>query len=170
MVGVAGIATLVLSGTGTADGTGVIGAGAVVPLAFAGFCVSDVAHDCLLGPGRALAGDQAASDKERAGAHAMFSGMQMLGRFLAMVLGSLPLKRLVAHARAGVAVHMQVLMAISGGVLLLCSLLAVLARPSLIPSPCTRFTRAGIEWRRCHRAACMARPYQEHHRSVRAEL
>ena len=116
LVGVAGIATLVLSGTGTAGGTGVIGAGAVLPLAFAGFCVSDVAHECLLGPGRALAGDQAASDKERASADAMFSGMQMLGRFLAMVLGSLPLKRLVAHARAGVAVHMQVLMAISGGV------------------------------------------------------
>ena len=44
------------------------------------------------------------------------------------------------------------------------------ARPSPIPSPCTQFTRARIEWRRCHRAACMARSYQEHHRSVRAEL
>ena len=43
-----------------------------------------------------------------------------------------------------------------------------LARPSPIPSPCTQLTRAGIEWRRCHRAACMARPYQMHHRSVRA--
>ena len=42
------------------------------------------------------------------------------------------------------------------------------ARPSPIPSPCTQSTRAGIEWRRCHRAACMARSYQEHHRSVRA--
>ena len=42
------------------------------------------------------------------------------------------------------------------------------ARPSPIPSPCTQFTRAGIEWRRCHRAACMARSHQEHHRSVRA--
>ena len=42
------------------------------------------------------------------------------------------------------------------------------ARPSPIPSPCTQFTRAGIEWRRCHGAACMARSYQEHHRSVRA--
>ena len=44
------------------------------------------------------------------------------------------------------------------------------ARPSPIPSPCTQFARTGIEWRRCHRAACMARSYQEHHRSVRAEL
>ena len=44
------------------------------------------------------------------------------------------------------------------------------ARPSPIPSPCAQFTRAGIEWRRCHRATCMARSYQEHHRSVRAEL
>ena len=43
------------------------------------------------------------------------------------------------------------------------------ARPSPSPSPCTQFTRAGIEWRRCHRAACMARSYQEHHRAVRAE-
>ena len=46
----------------------------------------------------------------------------------------------------------------------------VQARPSPIPSPCTHFTHAWIEWRRCHRAACMARSYQEHHRSVRAEL
>ena len=43
---------------------------------------------------------------------------------------------------------------------------AVKARPSPIPSPCTQSTRAGIEWRRCQRAACMAR---EHHRLVRAE-
>ena len=43
------------------------------------------------------------------------------------------------------------------------------ARPSPIPSPCTQFTRAGIEWRRCHRAACMARAYKEHHRSGQAE-
>ena len=45
----------------------------------------------------------------------------------------------------------------------------VQARPSPIPSPCTQFTRTGIKWRRCHRAACMARSCQEHHRSVRAE-
>ena len=44
------------------------------------------------------------------------------------------------------------------------------ARPSPIPFPCAQLTRAGIEWRRCHRAACMARSYQEHHRSVRAGL
>ena len=43
------------------------------------------------------------------------------------------------------------------------------ARPSRIPSLCTHFTRAGIEWRRCHRAACMARPYQEPHHSGQAE-
>ena len=42
------------------------------------------------------------------------------------------------------------------------------ARPSPIPSPRTRFTRAGIEWRRCHRAARVAGSCQEHHRSVRA--
>ena len=43
------------------------------------------------------------------------------------------------------------------------------ARPSLIPSLCTQFTRAGIGWRRCQRAVCMARPDQEPHRSGRAE-
>ena len=43
------------------------------------------------------------------------------------------------------------------------------ARPSLIPSLCTRFTRAGIEWPRCHRAACMARPHKEPHHSGQAE-
>ena len=32
------------------------------------------------------------------------------------------------------------------------------ARPSLIPALRTHFTRAGIEWRRCHHAVCMARP------------
>ena len=42
------------------------------------------------------------------------------------------------------------------------------ARPLPIPFPCTQSTRAGIAWRRCHRAAGMARSYQEHHRSVRA--
>ena len=31
-------------------------------------------------------------------------------------------------------------------------------RPSRIPSLCTRSTRAGIEWRCCHRAVCMAQP------------
>ena len=46
---------------------------------------------------------------------------------------------------------------------------AFMARPSPIPSPCTRFTRAGIEWRRCHRAVCMARPYKEPHHSGQAE-
>ena len=45
----------------------------------------------------------------------------------------------------------------------------VLARPSLIPSLCTRLTRAGIEWPRCHRAACMARPHKEPHHSGQAE-
>ena len=30
--------------------------------------------------------------------------------------------------------------------------------PSRIPSLCTRSMRAGIEWCRCHRAVCMARP------------
>ena len=43
------------------------------------------------------------------------------------------------------------------------------ARPSPIPSPRTRFTRAGIEWRRCHRAARMARSYQEPHHSGQVE-
>ena len=55
-------------------------------------------------------------------------------------------------------------------VLLARSLRPAAPRPSLIPSLCTHSTRARIEWRRCHRAACMARSYQEHHRSVRAEL
>ena len=32
------------------------------------------------------------------------------------------------------------------------------ARPSLIPSPCTHLTRAGIERRRCHHAVCMTWP------------
>ena len=44
-----------------------------------------------------------------------------------------------------------------------------LARPSLIPSLCTTFTRAGIEWRRCNRAVCMARPCKEPRRSGQAE-
>ena len=43
------------------------------------------------------------------------------------------------------------------------------ARPSPILSPCTQSTRAGIEWRRCHRAACMARPHKEPHHSGQAE-
>ena len=42
------------------------------------------------------------------------------------------------------------------------------ARPSLIPALRTSFTRAGIEWCRCHRAVCMARPYGEPHHSGRA--
>ena len=43
------------------------------------------------------------------------------------------------------------------------------ARPSLIPSLCTTFTRAGIEWRRCHHAVCMTRPCKEPHHSGQAE-
>ena len=42
-------------------------------------------------------------------------------------------------------------------------------RPSLIPSLCTHFTRAGIEWRRCQHAVCMARPYKAPHHSGQAE-
>ena len=37
-------------------------------------------------------------------------------------------------------------------------------RPSRILSPCIRFTRAGIEWRRCHHGAL----YEEPHHSGRA--
>ena len=43
------------------------------------------------------------------------------------------------------------------------------ARPSLIPYLCTTFTRAGIEWCRCHHAVCMARPYKEPRHSGQAE-
>ena len=49
-----------------------------------------------------------------------------------------------------------------------CGFLPLEARPSLIPSPCTQSTRAGIEWRRFHHGVCMARPYEEHHHSGRA--
>ena len=37
----------------------------------------------------------------------------------------------------------------------------VSARPSRIPPCCAHSTRAGIEWSRCHRAVCMARPRKE---------
>ena len=43
------------------------------------------------------------------------------------------------------------------------------ARPSHIPPRCIRFTRAGIKWRRCHHAVCMARPYKEPPHLSRAE-
>ena len=43
------------------------------------------------------------------------------------------------------------------------------ARPSRIPSLCTHFTRAGIEWRRWQHAVCMARPYKEPRHSGQAE-
>ena len=46
---------------------------------------------------------------------------------------------------------------------------STLARPSLIPSLCTHSTRAGIEWRRCYHAVCMARSYDEPHHSGWAE-
>ena len=42
-------------------------------------------------------------------------------------------------------------------------------RPSLIPSLCARFARAGIEWRRCHHAVCMTRPCKEPRHSGQAE-
>ena len=37
----------------------------------------------------------------------------------------------------------------------------LVARPSLIPLLRIQFTRAGIEWRRCHHGARMARPHEE---------
>ena len=43
------------------------------------------------------------------------------------------------------------------------------ARPSLIPSLCTRFRRAGIEWCRCQHADFMARPHKEPRHSGQAE-
>ena len=43
------------------------------------------------------------------------------------------------------------------------------ARPSLIPPDARTPRRAGIEWRHCHRAVCMARPHKEPHHSGQAE-
>ena len=45
-----------------------------------------------------------------------------------------------------------------------------LASPSRIPSLCTHFKRAGIEWRRCHHAVCMTRPCKEPHHSGQAQV
>ena len=36
-------------------------------------------------------------------------------------------------------------------------------QPSRIPPLCILITRAGIEWRRCHHAVCMAQPCEPHH-------
>ena len=47
--------------------------------------------------------------------------------------------------------------------------ISVTARPSLIPSLCTTFTRAGIEWRCCPHAVCMTRPCKEPRHSGQAE-
>ena len=52
---------------------------------------------------------------------------------------------------------------------LACDWLNSLEKQVLIPSLCTHFARAGIEWRRCHHAVCMTRPYKEPHHSGQAE-
>ena len=38
-------------------------------------------------------------------------------------------------------------------------------KPSRIPPLCIHFTRAEIEWRRCHHVVCMAQPCEELHHS-----
>ena len=43
------------------------------------------------------------------------------------------------------------------------------ARPSRIPPLRIQFTRAGIEWRRCQHAVCMARPHKAPRHSGQAE-
>ena len=39
----------------------------------------------------------------------------------------------------------------------------------VFPPLCIHCTRAGIEWRRCHHAVCMARPYAAPHHPGGAE-
>lgn len=108
--------------------------------AFVGFGLSDVSHDCLLTPGRALLSDMVAETDRRGTADAVFTGMQMLGRFVALGLGVFPLERLwapAAEAEAAGALsekappitsvvrHLQAILTISGALLLLSALLSM---------------------------------------------
>jgi Na+/melibiose symporter-like transporter len=66
----------------------------VIVLCFVFFGIADIAHDCLLIPGRVLIGDVAgplASPPIYEAGHALFSGMQCGGHLAAEILGTIPL-------------------------------------------------------------------------------
>lgn len=58
-----------------------------VVLAFIGFEVADICFDCLLMPGRALLDDIAVSVRRSDEANALFTGFQLAGRLVALVVG-----------------------------------------------------------------------------------
>ena len=115
----------------------------LVVFAFLGFGVSDVSHDCLLGPGRSMIMDLASAEQADT-ANAMFTGMQMVGRFLALSLGSVPLEAVLGYDCAGTAagdvIHMQAIMGLSAGLLFLCSLCV-----SEVPHRPHRASQGGLE-------------------------
>ena len=118
----------------------------LVVFAFLGFGVSDVSHDCLLGPGRSMIMDLASAEQADT-ANAVFTGMQMVGRFLALSLGSVPLEAVLGYECAGTAagdvIHMQAIMGLSAGLLFLCSLCSLCV--SEVPHRPHGASRGGLE-------------------------
>eukprot|EP00804_Cyclotella_cryptica_P030306 CCRYP_011844-RA/>CCRYP_011844-RA protein AED:0.25 eAED:0.25 QI:0/-1/0/1/-1/1/1/0/495 len=63
-------------------------AAAVVAIAFLGFGIADICYDCLLIPGRALLDDLAVPAGRAEEANALFTGFQLSGRLLALLVVS----------------------------------------------------------------------------------
>jgi hypothetical protein len=100
----------------------------------------------LLGPGRSMIMDLASAEQADT-ANAVFTGMQMVGRFLALSLGSVPLEAVLGYECAGTAagdvIHMQAIMGLSAGLLFLCSLCSLCV--SEVPHRPHGASRGGLE-------------------------
>jgi len=97
LIALAGIATLIAAIpltralgskiTSSLDGSDVIPPVAIA-MAFFGFGAADICFDCLLIPGRALLDDMTVPTGKSDDANALFTGFQLCGRLLALLVGS----------------------------------------------------------------------------------
>ena len=74
--------------SGDTDDDGTVFGTAVIIISFISFGISDICFDCLLIPGRALLDDFAVPFGREEDANALFTGVQMIGRLLALLIAS----------------------------------------------------------------------------------
>ena len=74
--------------SGNADADDTVFGTAVIIISFISFGISDICFDCLLIPGRALLDDFAVPFGREGDANALFTGFQMVGRLLALLVAS----------------------------------------------------------------------------------
>ena len=103
-----------------------LGHTAAVAAAFVGFAINDIAHDCLLIPGRAMLDDNT-RPQDRGRANSTFTGFQLFGRLSALLLGALPFTAAGLGVFTGADAHFNAMLTVSGVFLGVCTAAAVTA-------------------------------------------